>query len=734
MTEVFHFLRSFFVYLKPYRGPGVLIFLGLLLEMAFSASVSYSFKFIVDNALIGGNWQLLIAILAGLVFGAVVVAIMGLIRDYQYARVSADVVGDMRGRMFEHLQGLSMDFYSRSQVGDLISHFSTDLAAIETATTSAIPWAILPSMDFASSSVLMFVINWRLALVAMLVLPVILIGPRIFAPRAANESYRRKQLEAQTLSMIQEQVTAQPVIKAFGLKDAVISRFLIQSRSLAQSVARLGFFGAIVDRSAGIGITFFQVVVLGMGALMVMKQKLTIGSLAAFQTLFLSFSFSLSNITGYLPRLVEASGGMRRIEELLSEKPKVHERDSALILPRFSQEIAFKDVSFGYTSGSTNLRNAAIRIPQGKHVAFVGPSGSGKSTVLNLVMRFYDADRGTITFDGNDLRESSLASLRSQIGVVFQESLLFDTTIRENIRVGNPDATDEQVEAAANAAELPDAIMSLPHGYDTAVGERGGRLSGGQRQRVAIARAILRNPAILILDEATSALDPSTEAAVNATLERLGNGRTTLSVTHRLASIVGADHIVVLDGGSVCEQGTHADLMELGGHYRQLWEKQAGFSLDPGGDSATVTAQRLRHVPLFRELDPHLLEESVQLFRSDSSPEGRLVTQEGDIGDLFYIVVRGKVEVLKSGPDGRDSRIAVLSDGDHFGEIALLKAVRRTATVRTMTPCIFLTMHRASFFHLVDKVPQLRQRLEEIVVKRMDEVNQMDIRALRPLF
>jgi len=393
MTEVIYFLRSLFVYLRPYRGLGVLIFFGLLLEMAFSAGVSYSFKFIVDEALIGGNWRLLIAILASLVFGALMVAITGLIRDYHYARVSAGVMGDMRSRMFEHLQRLSMDFYSRSQVGDLISHFSTDLAAIETATTSAIPWAILPGMDVASSSVLMFVINWRLTLVAMLVWPVILIGPRIFAPRAADESYHRKQLEAQTLSMIQEQLTAQPVIKAFGLKDAVISRFLAQSRKLMQSVACLGFFSAMVERSAGIGITFLQVVVLGIGAMMVIRRTLTIGSLAAFQTLFLSFSYSLSYITQYLPMLVQASGGMRRIEELLSEKPKVRERDSAVTLARLSREIVFQDVSFGYAAGSTNLRNAAIRIPQGKYVVFVGPSGFGKSTVLSL-------DGGTISEQG----------------------------------------------------------------------------------------------------------------------------------------------------------------------------------------------------------------------------------------------------------------------------------------------------------------------------------------------
>jgi ATP-binding cassette, subfamily B, bacterial len=719
------FVPRLLPYLRPYAGRCVLILLGLLLEMAFFAAVSYSFRFIVDGALLGGDLRLLVLILAALVAGAVVVAVMGLIRDYQYARVSSGVLGDMRARMFRHLQELSMDFYSRSQAGDLISHFSTDLATIETATTAAIPWAILPGLDVLSNTALMFVIDWRLALVAMLVWPATLIGPRIFAPRVAKESYHRKQIEARALNVVQEHVYAQPVVQAFGLKEAVIARFLDQGRALMQSMARLGFYSAMVERSAGIGIMFLQVLVLGIGAVMVVRKSLTIGSLAAFQTMFINFSYSLSYVTQYLPMLVEAGGGMRRVDELLEEKPKVRERADPVVLRRLSREIELRDVSFGYSPGSPNLRNAAIRIPQGRLVAFVGPSGSGKSTVLNLVMRFYDADTGSIRFDGIDIREASLASLRSQMGIVFQESFLFDASIRENIRVGRPEATDAEVEEAARAAELHDAIAGLPQGYDTPVGERGGRLSGGQRQRVAIARAVLRDPEILVLDEATSALDPATESSINATLERLCKGRTTLSVTHRLASVTRADRIFVLDGGVVCEQGTHDELMAQHGCYRRLWDKQAGFALNQEGDGATVTAARLRDVPIFRELDFHLLEESIQLFRTESSPEGRLVTQEGDAGDLFYIIVRGKVEVWKCLPDGKETRVAVLSDGDHFGEIALLRAVRRTATVRTATPSIFLTMHRASFFSLVNKVPRLRRHLDEVVAKRILELDQL---------
>jgi ATP-binding cassette subfamily B protein len=333
-------------------------------------------------------------------------------------------------------------------------------------------------------------------------------------------------------------------------------------------------------------------------------------------------------------------------------------------------------------------------------------------------MRFYDPDRGAIAIDGVDLRHGSQDSLRSQMGCVFQESFLFNTSVRENIRLGRRDATDAEIEAAARAAEIHDGILALPQGYDTVVGERGGRVSGGQRQRIAIARAILRHPEILILDEATSALDPATEAAINTTLGALARGRTSLMVTHRLASIVDADHIVVLEGGRVCEEGRHAELLARHGLYRRLWDKQSGFALTDGGDRATVTAERLRAIPIFRELEHHLLEESASLFGTDQHPADRIVAQEGDVGHHMYIVVHGTVEVVKRTPEGGSARVAILQDGDHFGEIALLRAVPRTATVRTLTPCVFLTLRRERFDDLLGKAPALRGKLEAIVGQR----------------
>jgi ATP-binding cassette, subfamily B, bacterial len=717
MGAISGLLWRFMSCLRPYRGPSLLILIGLLLEMAFNSAVPFSLKFIVDKALLGGNQRLLLWILAGLGGGVVVVALAGLVRDRLYSRLVANVMTDVRVRIFDHLQRLSMDYYARTRIGDILSHFSGDLAVIETATTSAIPWAILPGLDVISSTTLLFVLDWRLALVAMLVWPLILIGPRIFAPHVVEESYRRKEEEAQMLGAVQENVNAQPIIKAFGLTEYARATFLQRSEDLKERMIRVGFFGALVERSAGVGIMGLQVLVMGIGAFMVAKEMLTVGSLASFLAIFLSLSYSLSYVTQYVPNLVQAAGGMRRIEELLAEEPRVSDR-SAAPLPRLSREISLQDVTFGYTPEQTNLKSATLSIRRGTSVAFVGRSGSGKSTLLNLVMRFYDPARGSVAIDGVDLRAGSQQSLRAQMSFVFQESFLFNISIRENIRLGRPGATDAEVEAAAKAAEIHDMILELSQGYDTPAGERGGRLSGGQRQRVAIARAILRNPEILILDEATSALDPATECTVNATLARIARGRTTLAVTHRLASVVDVDRIVVLDAGWIREQGSHEELLDANGLYKELWDKQSGFQLSHAGDHATVTADRLCAIPIFEGMDRHLLEETTSLFSTDQYPEDRIVVHEGDVGDRLFIIVRGKVEVLKTGADHTPRRIAVLQDGDHFGEVALLQSVPRTATVKTLTPCVFLTLRRGEFTYLLDRVPELRGKLENALEER----------------
>ncbi len=339
--------------------------------------------------------------------------------------------------------------------------------------------------------------------------------------------------------------------------------------------------------------------------------------------------------------------------------------------------------------------------------------------MLNLILRFYDPDAGGVIWDGRDTRSVTQDSLRRRIGVVFQESFLFNTTIRENIRMGKMDASADEIERAALQSGVRDFVDLLADGYDTLVGEHGGKLSGGQRQRIGIARAILRDPEILILDEATSALDPANEAAINATLKKVAVGRTVVSVTHRLVPIIHADLILVLDHSRLAEQGRHEDLLARGGVYARLWEKQTGFEISSDGENAKVTASRLRQLPILDKLDDRLLSELAGMFVTEHWAEGREVLREGDPGDRFYLVVRGRVAVSKRSA-GSDSRpLGVLEMGDQFGEIALLSGIPRTATVSTLTPCIFLTLSRSQFLGFLEHAPLVRAEMTQLMADRI---------------
>jgi ATP-binding cassette subfamily B protein len=706
-------------YYAPYWKSGILIAIGLLLEMSFNSMVPFSFKFIIDDGLVGKNDTLLITIIAALAIGAVVVSAVGLGRDYLYAKITASVLGDIRYRMFQHLQRLSMDYYARASAGDILARFSGDLASIETAMANALPWGVLPALDVVANSVLLFVLDWRLALVAMLVWPLCLFGPRLFASRAVQASYVRKQDEGRTVSIVQENIASQPVVKALSLQKVSLTGFAGNNQQLSRSVVRVSYFSALIERSAGIGVVLLQVGVLATGAWMASQDLISVGTLASFQALFLNLSFSLFYTTQYVPALVNASGGMQRVEELLAEIPRIEDSPDAGTLAPFKRDIVFDNVTFGYTPEQANLHEVSLSVPAGTSAAFVGASGSGKSTILNLIMRLFDPQHGSITIDGRGVSSVTQESLRAQMSVVFQESFLFNTSVAENIRMGKLDATRADIEQAAEIAEIHDFIITLPQGYDTPAGERGGRFSGGQRQRIAIARALLRDPRILLLDEATSALDPATEAAINATIERVGKNRTMISVTHRLASVINADCIYVLDSGKLVEQGRHEELLAKKGHYYQLWAKQSGFSVSEDGERASIAHSRLRALPILDQLDDGLLAEAARLFVTEHHPAGRMVIYEDDRADRFYIIARGSVEVVKSTEGNGQRRLSVLEDGDYFGEIALLKNVPRIASVRTLTPCAFLSLQRDQFNYVLERAPQLRQSIEAIHFHRL---------------
>jgi ATP-binding cassette, subfamily B, bacterial len=329
-----------------------------------------------------------------------------------------------------------------------------------------------------------------------------------------------------------------------------------------------------VERTAQTGLYVIHIAVFALGAYWAYTERITVGTIIAFEGVFLSMGYALTNVTQYIPTLAQAAGSIHHLNDLLAIKPTMVDRDDATELKPFEREVIFDNVAFSYPGSSFRTEGLNVTVPKGSFLGIVGPSGSGKSTFLNLLMRFYDPNEGKVTVDGVDIRTVTQESLRRQMAVVFQESFLFNTSIAENIRMAHPQATIEEIHEAARQAEVHDFIMSLPAGYDTWVGERGGQLSGGQRQRVAIARALVRNPALLVLDEATSALDAGTEAKLNDTLRKIAETRTVVSVTHRLGSVVTADRIIVLEHGHIVEAGTHGELLKADGLYATMWARQ----------------------------------------------------------------------------------------------------------------------------------------------------------------
>ena len=554
-----------------YPGPAVVIALGLILEAAFTASVPLAFRMVIDRAIVPRDTTLLVTLVVAMMTGVVVVAAVGLWRDYLYARMCSLILRDLRVEIFDQLHRLTPSSPGSEENAGETAHFSTDLAAIEHAIVSAVPWALLPGLDVVIGTTLLFILEWRLAVIASLVFPLALIGPRLVAPHASRASRDRKNQEASVLSDVQESISARQTVRAFRLEEAMRGRFAGRVDDLVISSTRTSFLGALVERSAGIGILFLQVVVLGVGALMAFEGLLTIGTLVSFQALFMTVSWSLSYVTQYVPNLVVASGGLQRIDDYLAAQAPVVDLPGAYPVPRCSREITFEGVVYGFPGMPPILRGLDLSLRAGERVAIVGPIGSGKSSILRLLTRMADPSGGRILIDGHDIRGGTQESLRRQIGVVFQDGLLLNDTIRANIRLGKIGATDSEVEAVAALVGLHDLLEQLPHGYDTVVGPRGERLSGGQRQLVAIARAVLRDPAILLLDEPTSALDPYSDRIVRLAIEHVSRGPTVIAVTHRRELAAEADRVLVVKDGRLVEDGNHASLLRAGTLYSRLW-------------------------------------------------------------------------------------------------------------------------------------------------------------------
>jgi len=582
LSTIFGFVRPL---LANYRKPFAFVTVGVLVETLFNVIMPLSLKFLIDDALGEEDFQALYTILGVLAAAGIITSIVAVWYERWDARLAAAVISDVRSRLFEHVQNLPAAFFGRTKRGEILSRFSVDMAGYESSVKHFANSAMLPFLELIAGIGLMIWLNWQLAAVALLIFPITLIGPRILTPKAVQANYEQKVNESAILGVVQENVAAQMVVKAFGLQRKAFGWFSFRNNAARRSMADATFLSTMVERTVTVSVLLLHLIVLAIGAYLATIGKISIGTFVTFESAFWEISYNIAHLMHFIPVAIQAAAAVRHMEELLDEPTRGADRPGAPDLPRITDNINFDRVVFKYEgSDTTVLDGLSLKIGAGKNIAIVGPSGSGKSTLLNLILRLYEPNEGKVTIDGVDIRRVTRDSLRRSMAVVFQENMLFNMSLRENIRLGKDGATDAEVEDAAKKAEIHRYIMTLPQKYDTVVGERGDTLSGGQRQRIAIARAIVRNPSVLLLDEATSALDQTTEAAINRTLLKVAKGRTMIFSTHRLTSVVDMDEIIVISNGKAIERGPHAELLKANGMYRKLWDDQLHQSHHPAED------------------------------------------------------------------------------------------------------------------------------------------------------
>ncbi|MFP3905729.1 MAG: ABC transporter transmembrane domain-containing protein [Acidimicrobiales bacterium] len=694
--------------MRPYWTKQVEIAVYMLIGLGFTTVFPFVFRELVDNAIPSGEWSEVSSLLGLLGVVLVVSLLAGLRRSYLSAYVSTSVITNLRTRMFEKLQRLSPGWFHRREQGDVLSRFLSDVGEVESGFSAALRDGAFQLVSLLVSAAVLLTLHPMLGLVVLAGVPIVAFIYTRMADGALKRSMAVQEQSGALLNVLSENYSAQPVIKAFALEAREITRFGRSSTRLFDSNLRLALFGGLFGLSVNGVVAVLRLVVLGLGVWMIFEGQLTIGGLVAFMGVMGEVIGPVGQLTGVGQQLQSATGALARVNEILEADLDVPDAADAVELPRITSEIRFDDVSFSYTAGGAPvIEGLSCVIPAGAKVAFVGPSGAGKSSVLNLLMRFYDVDSGSITVDGHDIRNVSLASLRRQMGVVFQENFLFDITVRENLRLGRPDATDAEIEEAAKAAAIHDTIMELPNGYDTLVGERGGRLSGGQRQRVAIARAIVRNPAILVLDEATSALDPRTERQIAATLEELSEGRTTVAVTHRLASVVDYDQVFVLVDGQLAEQGTHSELLARGGVYSSLWAEQTGTAPEAPAAPFDV-ADALSRTSLFAGLtEDQLAVVADAMTARDATPGERIA--EG--GGHLWLIRDGRGRVVVPAPQGGERATVELGPGQVFGVSALL-GEESGAELEAIDRLKLLVLDDEHLASLAAQIPELGAALE----------------------
>jgi ATP-binding cassette, subfamily B, bacterial len=572
VMELREIFGRFWPYARPYRRWLPLILLFAALGSALQAATIWMYKILVDEVLVPRDFGLLLWVVLAYLGLALAEGVATFCEEYSSEWVGGRFIVSLRTDLFRHLQGLSLSFFDRRSLGDMLARLSDDIQEIEELMISEMASALTYLFQFVFFVGALFYLQWRLALVSLFVVPLFLVVARFFSQKLRGATREERRRSGSVSAVAEESLSNSALVQAYNRQENEVSRFRRENEGsfvADMAATRLdALFSPLVNliEVAGVG------VVIAAGTWELSQGRLTIGGLLVFLVYLSQLYTPIRGLSELFNTFYEATAGAERVIEVFDQKPSVKEQEDAITLDRARGHVEFDSVRFSYPAKKREaLSEVAFEVGPGEVLALVGPSGSGKSTIAKLLLRFYDPRAGAVRLDGHDLRELSLSSLRENVAVLLQETLVFGGSVRENIAYGKPDASEEEIVAAAKAADAHGFVEALPEGYDTVVGQKGRLLSDGQRQRLAIARAMIRNAPVLVLDEPTTGLDARSSENVMVPLQRLMEGRTTIVISHNLLSVRHATTIVVLEDGRITERGTHRDLLERQGSYAHLY-------------------------------------------------------------------------------------------------------------------------------------------------------------------